>query len=76
MKPFIFLTDEGFTYSGNEGAIEPDVENLQVLGFAKGKDEKDALSNLLSENPHISDMFSSAIAIEVKGKQKHLEIQK
>ena len=76
MKLFIFLTDEGFTYSENESAIEPDVENLQVLGFSKGKDEKDALSGLLSENPHISGMFSSAIAIEVKGEQKHLEIQK
>ena len=76
MKLFIFLTDEGFTYSGKEDTIEPDVENLQVLGFAKGEDERDALSSLLSENPHISGMFSSAIAMEVDGKQTHLEIQK
>ena len=68
MKLFIFLTDEGFTYSGNEGAIEPDVENLQVLGFSQGSNEKEAFNRFLSENPYLAEKgFDETICLQIKG---------
>ena len=50
MNEYIFYTTEGHTDAPNE-AFE--VENCQVLGRAFGKDEKEAQTNLLEENPWI-----------------------
>jgi hypothetical protein len=50
LPTYIFMTREGHTYQPNSDAIEPDIENLQVLGFASGIDEAAAFSNLLTEN--------------------------
>lgn len=36
LKKYIFLTQEGYTYQPNTQSIEPDIENLQVTGFALG----------------------------------------
>ena len=49
MKTFIFYTSEGYTESPDCGAID----NCQLLGEAKGESAKEALDNLLKENPWI-----------------------
>lgn len=51
MKKFIFVTPEGNTESPNG----KEIENLQVIGFAEGIDEVDAIKNLLKENLWIWD---------------------
>ena len=50
MNEYIFYTPEGYTATPNENF---EVENCQVLGFAKGKDKVEAKENLLKENPWI-----------------------
>lgn len=50
-RKFIFLTDEGLTYSPNG----EDVENYQLLGTECGINEKQALTTLLKENPWIKE---------------------
>jgi hypothetical protein len=50
MKAFIFVTYEGYTYQHNSISVEPDVENLQVLGFVSGENEEQAFENLVTEN--------------------------
>lgn len=49
MKTFIFYTSEGYTENPDCGAID----NCQLLGEAKGESAKEALDNLLKENPWI-----------------------
>ncbi|MGB9806401.1 MAG: hypothetical protein ACPLRT_06580 [Thermoproteota archaeon] len=65
-RRFLFLTFEGTTYSSFE-EIEPDVENLQVLGYAEGKSKEEAFENFLRENKWILETsFSEVVCIEVK----------
>ena len=52
MRDFIFLTTEGFTFQPESEEAEPDIENCQVIGFAKGKNSKDAYKNLIKENDY------------------------
>ena len=47
MKSYIFITNEGFTFQPNSEDYEPDIENSQVIGFAKGNNQNDAFNNLL-----------------------------
>ena len=49
MTAFIFTTREGYTFQPNSAAIEPDIENLQVLGIANGETAEQAFVKLLSE---------------------------
>ena len=49
IKKYIFLTVEGYTFQPGSKSVEPDIENLQVIGFSQGKDSKDAFQNLLKE---------------------------
>ena len=51
MTEYIFYTTEGFTQAPDGN----DIENCQLLGRAYGKDKHDALSNLLKENPWITE---------------------
>lgn len=53
MKNYIFLTVEGFTYQPGSESIEPDIENLQVIGFSKGEDSENAFENLVDENQYL-----------------------
>lgn len=48
---YIFVTMEGYTYQPDSEATEPDVENLQVLGFAEGTDAEDAFDRWVRESP-------------------------
>ncbi len=49
MKEFIFYTFEEYT----ESPTEKPVENIQVLGFEKGKSIKEAHKSLLKKSPWI-----------------------
>ncbi|MFN0158485.1 MAG: hypothetical protein ACKVRP_10485 [Bacteroidota bacterium] len=61
MKSYIFVTSEGYTYQPNSESEVPDIENLQVIGFAAGVNEQEALRNLLSENSWIQDSSFSEV---------------
>ncbi len=51
MNNYIFLTDEGYTFQPETEEESVEIENLQVIGFAKGTDANIAYRNLLAENP-------------------------
>lgn len=49
MKEFIFYTFQGYT----ESPLEEPVENIQVLGFEKGRSSEEANKSLLNKRPWI-----------------------
>lgn len=53
MNTYIFLTDEGYTFQPETEDEPVEIENLQVLGYARGTDGISAYRNLISENPHL-----------------------
>ncbi len=55
MKHYIFLTSEGQTFQPDSDSVEPDIENLQVIGFASGVNQEDAFKNLINENKPLSE---------------------
>ena len=55
MNEYIFLTDEGFTFQPNSVDGMKEIENIQVIGFAKGVNSDEAFLNLLSENPYLRE---------------------
>jgi hypothetical protein len=63
---FIFLTPDGMTYSSCEG-IYPDVDNLQVLGWAEGLTKEDAFEEFLRVNRWVLDTnFKEVICVEAR----------
>ena len=67
MKNYIFITSEGHTYQPGSENNEPDIENLQVIGFAGGESPEEAARNLLKESKYISDTtFNEVTAMELK----------
>jgi len=67
MNSYIFITIEGYTFQPESESIEQDIENCQVIGFAKGKDANQAFQNLTKENPYLLDTtFDELISIELK----------
>lgn len=67
MKTYIFITQEGVTYQPKSLSPEADIENCQVVGFAKGDDENKALQHLLKENEYLLDTnFNEIICMELK----------
>ncbi len=55
MKSYIFLTDEGYTFQPDSQSDMPDVENLQVIGVAKGKSQEETFRNLVRDNTWIKE---------------------
>jgi hypothetical protein len=55
MGKYIILTTEGLTYQPNSDSSEPDIENMQVIGFAQGNSVEDALRKFLKFNPYIAN---------------------
>jgi len=55
MKSYIFLTDEGHTFQPDSESDMPDVKNLQVIGVAKGKSQKEAFRNLIKDNEWVRE---------------------
>ncbi len=67
MKSYIFITAEGYTFQPESTSIEPDIENCQVVGFAKGKDPKQAFQNMIQENKNLLETtFDELICYELK----------
>ena len=76
VKKFIFLSAEGVTFQPNSESIEPDIDNLQVIGFAKGRNPDEAFKNLKKETPHLletnfSEMFSYELSNEYEASRKY-----
>ena len=72
MRAFVFVTHEGYTYQPNSEAIEPDIENLQVLGFALGEDEEQAFQNLKLESSYLlQTSFDETFCFELKYEDYH-----
>ena len=66
IKNYIFVTSEGYTFQPNSKSIEPDIENLQVVGFAKGKDPKEAFKRLIKENNYLLETgFNEVLSYEL-----------
>ena len=67
MKKFIFITSEGFTFQPNNEDYEPDIENMQVVGFGEGDTIDNAIKFMLKENSYLSKTsFNKIIGIEIK----------
>ena len=66
MYSYIFLTSEGTTFQPDSDSIEPDVENLQVLGFAEGDSPEAAFHALLREDEWLLDTtFSECFSLKL-----------
>lgn len=66
MKNYIFLTVEGITFQPDSESSEPDIENLQVIGFAKGMNSKEGFRNLLRERSYLlSTSFDEIFSYEL-----------
>jgi hypothetical protein len=61
MNSYIFTSSEGFTYQPNSTSDVPDVENLQVIGYAAGENEQVAFQNLIKENSWLLNTSFSEI---------------
>jgi len=73
-RKFIFLTNEGFTFQEHSKEVEPDIENIQVVGTTEGVNPEDAFDNLLKENPYLSETrFNEIYCLELA---KNAEIKK
>jgi len=67
MKKFIFITSEGFTFQPNNEDYEPDIENMQVVGFGEGDTVDNAIKFMLKENSYLrKTSFNKIIGIEIK----------
>ena len=53
MNKYIFLTTEGFTYQPNSENIEPDCDNVQLIGIVQGESQKEAFKNLLEKYDYL-----------------------
>jgi hypothetical protein len=55
MDHYIFLTSEGYTFQPNSDSESPDIENLQVIGFAMGASADEAYKDLLITNSYLKE---------------------
>ncbi|OGX18335.1 MAG: hypothetical protein A3K83_00845 [Omnitrophica WOR_2 bacterium RBG_13_44_8b] len=68
MKKYIFLTAEGYTFQPNRESPEPDIDNLQVIGFARGNNSKEAFWSLVKENSYLLETtFDEIFCYELAG---------
>jgi hypothetical protein len=66
MKQYIFLTTEGTTFQPNSTGSEPDIENMQVIGFAGGDTVHDAAIKLVGLNAYLANTnFDEIFAIQL-----------
>jgi len=67
MKNYIFITKEGSTHQPDSAWLESDVDNCQVIGFAKGHSANEAMQNLIKENEFLLESdFNELICMEMK----------
>lgn len=68
MKTYIFYTTDGFTEDGHGR----EVENCQVLDWAKGDDANEAFENFKKENEHLRDSgFHDVMCQEIVSMRTH-----
>jgi len=66
MAEYIFLTTEGSTYQPNSDSLEPDIDNVQVIGFARGMTVQEAAIGLIQSNAFLADTsFDEVFAIKL-----------
>jgi len=78
MREFIFITKEGHTFQpGGSESAESDIENCQVIGFARGENVEEAFEKLISENRFLLETtFYEVKGMELasmEGKYFHLK---
>jgi hypothetical protein len=67
MSAFIFVTAEGYTFQPGSESKDPDVENLQVIGFAEGGNPEQAFANLMAEDTWLAETtFDRATCYELR----------
>ena len=63
-KNFLFFTNEGFTYDPNN----KEIQNMQLLGDATGKDVLEAFKNFKINQPYLKNFsFENVMAIQTIG---------
>lgn len=63
-KNFLFFTSEGFTYDSNN----KEIQNMQILGDATGKDIFEAFKNFKINQPYLKNFsFKNVMAIQTIG---------
>ena len=63
-KNFLFFTSEGFTYDPNN----KEIENMQILGDATGKDVLEAFKNFKKNQTYLRNFtFLNVMAIQTVG---------
>jgi hypothetical protein len=60
MKTYIFYTNEGFTQDGDNN----DVENCQVIGWAKGDTPKSAFNNLVNKSGYLTTLCFNSVSCQ------------
>lgn len=75
-KKFIFITFEGMTFQPGSEEVMPDIENMQVIGFANVSDSNNAFNSLMKESPYLKDTtFDEIIGLElIDGKYNYFSI--
>ena len=64
MKNFLFFTREGFTFDSNN----KEIQNMQILGDATGKDVLEAFKNFKINQPYLKNFsFTNVMAIQTVG---------
>lgn len=72
MHSYIFITNEGHTFQPGSETIEPDIENCQVVGFAKGVNAQQAFQNLIKENSFLLETtFDEIVCLELRNLDYH-----
>jgi len=70
-KNFIFLTIEGTTFQPGSDYINPDIENLQVIGFSAGMNAEDAFERLIRDKAYLLDTsFEEIFSLELVNENK------
>ncbi|MCU0666900.1 MAG: hypothetical protein MUF05_07395 [Candidatus Omnitrophica bacterium] len=76
MQNFIIVTKEGSTLPPNFERSSLTVENLQVLGFTRGNNKREAVRNFGLENKWIKEAgFSEAMAITIGENLKDIDFE-
>ena len=66
MRQYIFLTSEGTTFQPDSTSSEPDIENMQVIGFVGGDTVQDAVIRLVELNEYLANTnFDEIFAIQL-----------
>jgi len=69
--PF-FITTEGFTFQPGSESPDPDIENCQVIGFAKGNSLEEAFESLIAENEYfLKTSFNEITGYELRHHDYH-----